>query len=144
MTDNLFLVDINNKEHIKLIKEYEKKNNLSNIISYLTAKAKKVQKKISKPHKSLLSTYFISSVQFCRSAESDSWRPHGWQHARLLCPSPTPGTCPNSGLSSQWCHPTISSSVVLFSLSSVFPSIRVLTYFIISTTPHAMIVTNKV
>ncbi len=37
MTDNLFLVDINNKEHIKLIKEYEKKNNLSNIISYLTS-----------------------------------------------------------------------------------------------------------
>ena len=37
MNNNLFLIDINNKEHIKLIKDYEKKNNLSNIISYLTS-----------------------------------------------------------------------------------------------------------
>ena len=37
------------------------------------------------------------------------------QHARLPCPSPTPGTCSNSCLSSLWCHPTISSSVVPFS-----------------------------
>ena len=35
MRDNLFLIDINNKEHIKLIKAYEKKNNLNNILSYL-------------------------------------------------------------------------------------------------------------
>ena len=40
---------------------------------------------------------------------------HGLQHARLPCPSPTPGTCSNSCPSSQWCHPTISSSVVPFS-----------------------------
>ena len=37
MTDNLFSIDINNKEHIKLLKDYERKNNLSNIISYLTS-----------------------------------------------------------------------------------------------------------
>ena len=37
------------------------------------------------------------------------------QHARPLCPSPTPGVYPNSCPSSQWCHPAISSSVVLFS-----------------------------
>ena len=42
-------------------------------------------------------------------------RPHGLQHARLPCPSPTPRACSNSGLSSQWCHPTISSSVFPFS-----------------------------
>ena len=37
-------------------------------------------------------------------------QPHGLQHARLPCPSPTPGACSNSCPSSQWCHPTISSS----------------------------------
>ena len=40
---------------------------------------------------------------------------HGLQHARLPCPSLTPGACSNSCPSSQWCHPTISSSVVPFS-----------------------------
>ena len=49
------------------------------------------------------------------SVVSDSLRPHGLQHARPRCPSPTPGTCSNSYPSSQWCHPAISSSVVLFS-----------------------------
>ena len=42
-------------------------------------------------------------------------RPHGLQHARLPCPSPTPGACSNSYPSSWWCHPIISSSVVPFS-----------------------------
>ena len=42
-------------------------------------------------------------------------RPHGLQHARLPCPSPTPRAYSNSCPSSQWCHPTISSSVVPFS-----------------------------
>ena len=46
---------------------------------------------------------------------SDSLRPHGLQHARLPCTSPTPGACSNSCLSSQGCHPTISSSGVPFS-----------------------------
>ena len=49
------------------------------------------------------------------SVVSDSWRPHGPQHARLPCPLPTPGAYSNSCPSSQWCHSTISSSVVLFS-----------------------------
>ena len=49
---------------------------------------------------------------------SDSLWPHGLQHARLPCPSPTPGACSNSCPSSQWCHPTISSSGVPF-LSSL-------------------------
>ena len=39
---------------------------------------------------------------------------HGLQHARPPCPSPTPGVYSNSYPSSQWCHPTISSSVVPF------------------------------
>ena len=55
------------------------------------------------------------SVQFVCSVMSSSLLSHGLQHARLPCPSPTPGACANSCLSSWWCHPTISSSVVAFS-----------------------------
>ena len=54
-------------------------------------------------------------IQFSRSVVSDSLRPHGLQHTRLPCPSPTPRACSNSCPSSQWCHSTISSSVVPFS-----------------------------
>ena len=57
----------------------------------------------------------INSVQFSRSVVSDSLRPHGLQHARPPCPSPTPRVYSNSCPLSQWCHPTISSSVVPFS-----------------------------
>ena len=52
---------------------------------------------------------------------SDSLQPHGLQHARLLCTSPTPGACSNSCPSRRWCHPTISSSVIPF--SSCFQSL---------------------
>ena len=45
---------------------------------------------------------------------SDSLRPHGLQHARPPCPSPTPGVYSNSCPLSWWCYPTISSSVVSF------------------------------
>ena len=57
----------------------------------------------------------ISSVQFSHSVVSDSLRPHESQHARPLCPSPTPGVHPNSCPFSRWCHPAISSSVIPFS-----------------------------
>ena len=57
----------------------------------------------------------LSSVQFSRSVVSDSLQPHGLQHARPPCPSPTHGACSDSCPSSQWYHPTISSSVVPFS-----------------------------
>ena len=56
-----------------------------------------------------------SSVQFSRSVVSDSLQPHGLQHTRPPCPSPTPRVYSNSCPLSQWCHPTISSSVVPFS-----------------------------
>ena len=56
-----------------------------------------------------------SSVQFSSSVMSDSLWPHGLQHARLSCSSPSPGACSNPCPSNQWCHPTISSSVVPFS-----------------------------
>ena len=55
------------------------------------------------------------SVQFSRSVVSDSLQPHGLQHARSPCPSPTPGVYSNSCLLSQWWYPTISSSVIPFS-----------------------------
>ena len=66
----------------------------------------------------LMSIFFkiqFSSVQFSHSFVSDSLRPHGQQHTRPPCPSPTPGVYSNSCPLSQWCHPTISSSVVPFS-----------------------------
>ena len=57
----------------------------------------------------------ISSVQFSCSVVSDSLRPHEPQHASPPCPSPAPGVHPNPCPLSQWCHPTILSSVVPFS-----------------------------
>ena len=63
----------------------------------------------------------LSSVQFSHSVVSDSLQPHEPQHARPPCPLPTPRVYSDSCPSSQWCHPTISSSVVL---PSIFPSIR--------------------
>ena len=56
-----------------------------------------------------------SSVQFSNSVVSNCLWPHGLQHARLPCPSPTPGAYSNSYPSSWWCHPTILSSVIPFS-----------------------------
>ena len=46
---------------------------------------------------------------------SNSLQPHGLQHARLLCPSPSLEVCPSSCPLNQWCHPTLSSSIALFS-----------------------------
>ena len=53
---------------------------------------------------------------------SDSLRPHGLQHARLPCPSPSPGVCSNSQPLSWWCHPSISSSVTPFFCLQSFPA----------------------
>ena len=55
------------------------------------------------------------SVQVSRSVVSSSLRPHGLQHARLPCTSPTPRAYWNSSPLSQRCHPTISSSIIPFS-----------------------------
>ena len=57
----------------------------------------------------------FSSVQFSHSVMSSSFRPHGRQHTRPPCPSPTPRVYSNSCPLSRGCHPTISSSVVPFS-----------------------------
>ena len=73
-------------------------------------------------------------VQFSCSVVSDSLRPHGWQHTRPPCPSPTPGACSNSCPSSQCCRLTISSSVILFSscLQSFPASLSFLSQFFAS------------
>ena len=55
------------------------------------------------------------SVQFSHSVVSNSSWPHGLQHTRPPCPSPTPGVYSNSSPLSHWCHPTISSSAIPFS-----------------------------
>jgi len=52
---------------------------------------------------------------FSHSVVSDSLWPHGLQHTRPPCPSPSPRACSNSCPVSRWCHPTISSSVIPFS-----------------------------
>ena len=56
-------------------------------------------------------------LKFSHSVVSNSLWTHGLQHTSLPCPSPTPGACSNSCPLSQWCHPTISSSVIPFSSS---------------------------
>ena len=75
-----------------------------------------------------------SVSQFSYSVMSNSSRPHGNQNAGPPCPSPTPGSCSNSCPSSQWCHPTISSSIMPFSsclqsfpASGSFPMIQFFT-----------------
>ena len=59
--------------------------------------------------------FLLCSLQFSCSVVSDSLWPHGLQHTRPPCPSPTPRVYSNSCPLSRWCHPTTSSSVVPFS-----------------------------
>ena len=60
---------------------------------------------------------------FSCSVLSDSLWPHGLQHARLPCPSPSPRACSSSFPLSQWCHPTISSSIIpVLSCLQSFPA----------------------
>ena len=65
-------------------------------------------------------------LSFSCSVMSDSLQPHGLQHARLPCPSPSPGACSNSCPLSPWCHLTnLILCHPLLLLPSTFPSIRV-------------------
>ena len=63
-------------------------------------------------------------VQFSHSVVSNFLWPHGLQHTRPPCPSPTPGVYSNSRPLSWWCHPTTSSSIVPFSHLQSFPASR--------------------
>ena len=81
-------------------------------------------------HLKLSQHSLLVSYQFSYSVMSYFLRPHGLQHARLPCPSPIHGACSNSCPLSWWCHPTISSSVTLFSsCPQSFPASR---YFPVS------------
>ena len=71
----------------------------------------------------LISLGFKDLLLFSGSVVSNCLWPHGLQHARLPCPSPSPGACSNSCPLSQWCHPTISSSAArLSSCLQSFPA----------------------
>ena len=79
-------------------------------------------------------SYYCYLLLFHRSVVSDSLQSHGLQDAELPCPSPSPWVCSNSRPLSQWCHPTLSSSVAPFSsclqsfpASKSFPMTRLYT-----------------
>ena len=61
-----------------------------------------------------ISLCLLALLCFFCSLMSDYLRPHGLQQARLPCPSPSPRVSSNSCPLSQWCHPTIPSSIGLF------------------------------
>ena len=65
---------------------------------------------------------FFLLLLFSHTVVSNSLRPQGLQHARLPFPSPSPGVFSNSCPLTQWCHPTISSSVSPFSCPPSFPA----------------------
>ena len=65
---------------------------------------------------------FLFSVQFSHSVMFDPLQCHGLKHVRLPCPSPTCKACSNSCPLSQWCHPTMSSSVTPFFCPQSFPT----------------------
>ena len=68
----------------------------------------------------------IQLLLFSCSVLSAFLQPHGLQHTRVPYPSPSPRVYSNSSQLSRWCHPTISSSVILFSsYLQIFPIIRV-------------------
>ena len=64
----------------------------------------------------LWQNYYLGQICCCSVTKScPTFQPHDLQHARLPCPSLSPGVCSNSCALSQWCYPTISSSVDPFS-----------------------------
>ena len=69
----------------------------------------------TKQQQELCSSHLLLLFFLSHSVMSNSLWPHGLQHARPLCPLPSPRACSNSCPLSRWCHPTISSSVTLFS-----------------------------
>ena len=83
--------------------------------SGITACFKSTDKRTSTMFMWQFSSVQFSSVQFSHSVVSNSLWHHELQHARPPCPSPTPGVHSNPCPSSQWCHSTISSSVIPFS-----------------------------
>ena len=84
--------------------------------NYLIGSCKNSTESFMNPPPSAMSFYMPGHwLLFSCSVVWDSLRPLGLQHARLPCPTPTPGVCSNSCPSRKWYHPTISFSVVPFS-----------------------------
>ena len=85
----------------------------------------------------LINLNFHIQFRFSCSVVSDFLWPHGLQHTRLPCPSPTSGTCSNSCPLNQWCHPNLSSSVIPFSsyLQSFSASVQSLSCVQLFVTP---------
>ena len=73
------------------------------------------------PNPFLMLSIELLLLLFSRSVVSDSLQSHRLHYARVPWSSPSPRACSNSCLLSQWCHPTISSSVVPFSCLQSFP-----------------------
>ena len=91
-----------------------------NSMDYVVHCVAKSQTRLSNFHLAMLAPYVRNKIQTSFSSVqllSRIWLlwPHGLQHARPHCPSPTPRVYSNSCPKSQWCHPTISSSAVPFS-----------------------------
>ena len=82
----------------------------------------KPRQHIKKQRHHFATKVLLSSVQFSHSVISKSLQPHGLQHTSPPCLTPTPRVYSNSCPLSQWCHPTISSSVVPFSCLQSFPA----------------------
>ena len=81
-----------------------------------------IQSELNSFSTKFMSMWKHSSVQFSCSVVSDSLWLLGLHYTRLLCPSPTPGAYLNSWSLSQWCHPTILSSVIPFTPLQSFPA----------------------
>ena len=70
-------------------------------------------------------------VLFSCQVMSDSLGPHGWRHIRPPCPSSSPRLCPSSCPLSRWCHPTILSSVTVFSFClQSFPALTIFSQWV--------------
>ena len=103
-------------------KSYQRFVNLNTLLNV----AEYWKKTKHKTYFKFASSVQFSSIQFSCSVVSDSLRPHELQHSRPPCPSPTPGVHSKSCPLSRWCHPAISSSVILLFLPPIPSSIRVL------------------
>ena len=94
----------------------ESKEELKSLVMKVKEESEKTDLKLNIQKTKIMASGPISSVQFSSVTQSClTLRPHGLQHTRPLCPSPTLRACSNSCPSSRWCHPTISSSVIPFS-----------------------------
>ena len=101
----------------------ESKEQLKSLLMKVKEESEKVGLKLNIQKTNIMASGSTSSVRFSHSVVSNSLWPHGVQHARPPCPSPTTRVYSNSCPLSQWYHPTISSSVAPFlSCPQSFPA----------------------